>query len=356
MAPARRAKLTVSFLVLLLALPALASAQSHAEDASSDVSATDRQALQADDGGETPDDGDETPPSDEPPPKAPPAEKAPAKGTSIKGKNAFEVWQEEHRWFRLGFRAYAMFPTIQETAALKVGSGLQVPLTTDFFMGLGMKLSFIGGYNRGGHYTDDAKNCVNRGGEGGDLTCPDGHVGGVDYNWREPVDQPGSACDGVRNENDTVAGTAFLPPQRRLTHVAQFALAIGGNYELTIPNVDFFRVFQPFVGGGVVLQWVYNYSDIQSGECYLIDNPDNDPFDPDNVDPWSDQGPEVGGEVYGGFHLNLGKVFRFAFEVGYQNVTIKQAPLRKATAEFQMQHLEYRLANLRLGGGIEFRF
>ncbi len=49
-------------------------------------------------------------------------------------------------------------------------------------------------------------------------------------------------------------------------------------------------------------------------------------------------------------------MFRFAFEVGYQNVTIQQKALRKATAEFEMQHLEYRLANLRLGGGIEFRF
>lgn len=333
------ARATLSLLALsLLAWPAVAGAQSSAQDVFTDVSTADRRGLE---------DEEET--------KEEPKEEESEEEATVRGKNAFEVWQEEHRWFRLGFRAYAMSPAVQESAALRWGAGLQVPLTTDFFMGIGMKLAFIGGYNRGGHYTDDAKNCVNRGGEGGDLTCPDGHVGGVDYIWKEPVDQPGSACDGVRNDNDTLAGNSFMQ-SRRLTHVAHFALAIGANYELTIPNVQFFRVFQPFVGGGVVLQWVYNYSDIQSGECYLIDNPDNDPFDPDNVDPWSDQGPEVGGEVYGGFHLNLGKVFRFAFEVGYQNVTIQQKALRKATAEFEMQHLEYRLANLRLGGGIEFRF
>ena len=275
---------------------------------------------------------------------------------SFVGKNAFEVWQEEHRWFRLGLRAYSMFPSVQENAALRVGAGIQVPLTTDFFMGLGMKVAFIGGYNRGGHYDDADKNCVNRGGVGGDLTCPDGAVGGVDYIWKEPIDQPGSSCDGVVTDSDTQAGTAFTQPIRRLTHVAHYALAIGANYELTIPNIQVFRIFQPFIGGGVVLQWAYNYSDIQSQECFLIDNPDNDPFDPNNVDPWTSQGPQVGGEVYGGFHLNLGKVFRFAFEVGYQNVQIEQNALRKATPSFEMQHLAYRLAILRLGGGIEFRF
>ncbi len=275
---------------------------------------------------------------------------------SFVGRNAFEVWQEEHRWFRLGFRAYSMFPAVQEHAALRVGAGLQVPLTTDFFMGLGMKLAFIGGYNRGGHYDDAEKNCVNRGGAGDDLACPDGSVGGVDYIWKEPIDQAGSSCDGVRTDTDTQPGTSFTSPTRRLTHVAHYALAIGANYELTIPNLQVFRIFQPFVGGGVVLQWAYNYSDIQSNECFLIDNPDNDPFDPDNVDPWSSQGPQVGGEVYGGFHINLGRVFRFAFEVGYQNVTLDQTGLRKSTVEFEMQHLEYRLAILRLGGGLEFRF
>lgn len=276
---------------------------------------------------------------------------------SFVGRNAFEVWEEEHRWFRLGFRGYAMFPAVEETAALRPGAGLQIPLTTDFFMGLGMKLAFIGGYNRGGDTdTNSDKYCVNRGGIGDDLSCPDGHVGGVDYIWKEPIDQSGSSCDGVRTEADTIGGTAFVSPTRRLTHIAHFALAIGGNYELTIPNLQVFRVFQPFVGGGVVLQWANNYSDIQSNECYLIDNPDNDPFDPDNMDPWATQGPRVGGEVYGGFHINLGRVFRFAFEVGYQNVQMEQNALRKATAEFEMQHLAYRLAVLRLGGGLEFRF
>jgi len=278
----------------------------------------------------------------------------PAADTSGR-KNAFEIWQEEHRWFRLGFRAYGTFPTVQETAALRAGPGLQVPLTTDFFMGIGMKVAFEGGYNRGGH-SDPSKNCVNRGGTGDDVACPEGHVGGVDYQWKEPIVQQGSACDGVRDATDTTAGTTFAPKRRLLTHVAHYSFTIGANYELTIPSVQFFRVFQPFVGGGVMVQWIYNYSDINAEECYLIDNPDNDPFDPDNVDPWADQGPEVGGEIYGGFHVNLGKIFRFAFEVGYQNVTVREAEMGKATAEFEMKHLEYRLANLRLGGGLEFRF
>lgn len=327
-------------LLLLVSVPASALAQSSASDVFSDVSTTSLLGLHALD-------------EDSPAPKSGAGESS--ESTSEK-KNAFDVWEVEHRWFRLGLRAYAGIPSIQETAALKAGAALQVPLTTDFFMGLGMKVAFEAGYNRGGHYTDDAKNCVNRGGAGDDLTCPEGQVGGVDYIWKEPIDQPGSACDGVRNANDTQAGTTFGLKTRRLTHVAHYSFTIGANYELTIPTVPFFRVVQPFIGGGVMVQWIYNYSDIEANECYLIDNDENDPFDPDNVDPWSQQGPEVGGEIYGGFHVNLGKIFRFAFELGYQNVTVREARVGKATAEFKMKHLEYRLANLRLGGGIEFRF
>ncbi len=267
------------------------------------------------------------------------------------GRNAFEVWEEEHRWFRLGLRAWGANPSIDDHAALKFGAGLTVPLTTDFFMGIGMKIAFTGSYNRGNE-------CVNRGGVGSDPLCPSGHPGGVDYTWREPLVTDGNGnttVDGTNPDADPSA-TTFMQPQRRPTHVAFYALSIGGNYELTIPSLQFFRIFQPFVGGGVMIAWVYTYSDITEQEFVLINNSENDPFDPDNVDPWADQGPEVGGEVYGGFHLNLSEVFRFTIELGYHNVLVKEAPLNKATEGYDAKHLEYRLSQLRVGGGFEFRF
>lgn len=256
-----------------------------------------------------------------------------------------ELWQKDHRWFRLGIRFYGTNPAIDDHAALKTGAGFSIPLTTDFFMGIGMRVAFIGGYNVG-------KACVDRAG-GSSASCPDGHPGGVDYIWRKPM------VDGVMdgsNSNATPSPTEFTDPQRRLSHVASYSLSIGANYELTIPSVEVFRHFQPFFGGGVVIAWVYTYSDITANEFILINNDQNDPWDEDNLDPWSSQGPEVGGEVYGGFHINIKETFRFTFEVGYHAFDVPAAELNKATDGFEAQHLAYRLSQTRFGGGFEFRF
>ncbi|HCP44714.1 MAG TPA: hypothetical protein DIU15_01575, partial [Deltaproteobacteria bacterium] len=100
---------------------------------------------------------------------------------------AFAAWQKEHRWFRVGLRFHGHVPAVQEHAALKLGAGFTVPVTTDFFMGLGMKIGFMGTYNRGDE-------CVDRGGQGDDDRCSSGWVGGVDYNWRvpRPLDDAGN--------------------------------------------------------------------------------------------------------------------------------------------------------------------
>jgi hypothetical protein len=273
------------------------------------------------------------------------AEGSAAEGTSSAGQNALELWQKDHRWFRLGMRFYGTNPAIDEHAALKTGAAISIPLTTDFFMGIGMRLAFVGGYNAG-------KDCVERAG-GTSSTCPDGHPGGVDYIWRKPM--VNGVVDGS-NSNATPSPTEFMDPQRRVSHVAAYSLSIGANYELTIPTVKVFRHFQPFFGGGVVIAWVYTYSDITANEFILINNDQNDPWDEDNLDPWSSQGPEVGGEVYGGFHINIKKTFRFTFEVGYHAFDVPAAELNKATEGFEAQHLAYRLSQTRFGGGFEFRF
>jgi len=327
----------LSFVAILLCLPASAAAQAWRDYDTTDLRG---QAEEGDEGEEEA--GEETAEDPEKP---------------WQGRNAFEVWEEEHRWFRLGMRAYGYNPSVQENAALKMGAGLTVPLTTDFFMGIGMKIAFTGSYNRGA-----PNNCVNRGGASGVQPCPEGVEGGVDYVWREPMwtdpDDPGAqpVVDGGHSASETEPSAYTIDPVRRATHVAFYSLTIGGNYEVTVPSLQFFRVFQPFFGGGVVIAWVYNYADLEVSEYVLIDNDENDALDDENIDPWSDQGPEVGGEVYGGFHLNLDDVFRFTFEVGYHNIVVKEDHLNKATEGYDAKHLEYTLAQLRFGGGFEFRF
>jgi len=266
---------------------------------------------------------------------------------------AFAAWQKQHRWVRVGMRFHAYVPKVDLHAALGVGAGVMIPVTTDLFMGLGFRAAFIGAWN-------PANGCITHDGDGPpNSACPEGHVGGVDYRWREPhpLDENGVAIPDVIDGRDgnAVPGQDWAQ-HRRPSHIAQFALAIGGNYELTLPHIRFFQIFQPFVGGGVLLMWVHTYSDITADEFVLINNPENDPYDPDNLDPWSKQGPEVGGEVYGGFHLNASSAFRFVLEFGYQNVNIPLAPLQKATTGFEAAHLEYRLSQFRFGGGFEFMF
>lgn len=276
----------------------------------------------------------------------------------FQSNKAFSAWQKEHRWVRLGMRFHGYLPAVQEHAALDVGAGIMIPVTTDLFMGLGVRAAFIGAWNPG-------SGCINRGGDGPNDGCDGGHAGGVDFRWKEPYvlaeDGVTRVTEGAGRNGSALAGDDWVQ-HRRPAHVAQFALAIGGNYELTLPHIRFFQIFQPFVGGGVLLMWVHTYSDITADEFVLIDNPDNNAYDPDNLDPWSKQGPEVGGEVYGGFHLNPSKAFRFVIEFGYQNINVPLALLQKATngptedREFEAAHQEYRLSQFRFGGGFEFRF
>ena len=273
--------------------------------------------------------------------------------TPWKGKNAFEVWEEEHRWFRLGFRGYGYLPAVDDASAFGLGAGFSVPLSTDFFMGLGMKIAFTASWNQG-----KEGDCIERGGTSDRFAvdCAEGHVAGVDLTWKEPVLEGDPDNPNPGRSSAAVPGSAFVSPQRRPAHTAMFALTIGGGYELTIPNIEFFRIFQPFIGGSVVVAWVYVWPDLGIDEAVILDAGENNLGDPDNIDPWSSQGPEVGGEVYGGFHINPDDVFRMVFEFAYLNVYVEEALLTKATEGFEAKHQPFTLSQFRFGWGIEFKF
>jgi hypothetical protein len=274
--------------------------------------------------------------------------------TPWKGKNAFEVWEEEHRWFRLGFRGYGYLPAVDDAAALGLGAGFTVPFSTDFFMGLGMKISFTASWNQG---KGDGE-CIDRGGASSrfEIDCPDGHKAGVDLTWKQPVIEGDPNAEDPGRSQEAIAGSSFVEPQRRPAHVAMFALTIGGGYEVTIPNIEFFRIFQPFIGGGVVVGWVYVWPDLSIDENAILDLNENNLGDSDNIDPWSSQGPEVGGEVYGGFHINPDDAFRMVFEVAYLNLLVEEAFLTKTREDFQAKHQPFTLSQFRFGWGIEFKF
>ena len=274
-------------------------------------------------------------------------------GVEWRGRNAFDVWKDEHRWVRIGLRFYALGPQEDQHARLGTGAGLAVPITTDFFMGVGMKVGFLGGWNAGQceHWGVD----LDLAEVDASLDCGDAVQHGVDYKYREPRSNIG----GIPNpgaDPDATPGEELLPDQRRDTHVAHFALSLGVNYELTIPNVQFFRIVQPFLGGGAVVTWVITYSDMREGDYVLINNADNDTTNPTNLDPYALTEAVVGGEIYGGFHLNLDKVFRLTVEFGYYRLDVPSLPLTGATEGWDAVNLAYTLAEGRVGLGLEFRF
>ncbi len=284
---------------------------------------------------------------------APAASAAPkAVDVEWRGRNAFDVWKDEHRWVRVGMRFSALSPQEQEHARLATGAGFAVPITTDFFMGIGMKIGFLGGWNAGSceHWGVDLAAPE----DDSSLDCGDPAQQGVDYTYRQPLSQLDIANPGA-DPNATI-GSSMLPSQRRDSHVAHFALNLGVNYELTIPNVQFFRIFQPFVGGGAVISWVFTYSDMREGDFVLINNADNDTTDSTNLDPYALTEAIVGGEFYGGFHLNMDKAFRFTFEFGYYRIDVPSLPLVGATAGWDAVNEDYTIAEGRFGGGFEFRF
>jgi hypothetical protein len=284
---------------------------------------------------------------------APTASAAPQEeDTSWRGRNAFDVWKEEHRWVRVGMRFYGLAPQEHENARLETGAGFAVPITTDFFMGIGMKVGFLGGWTPGRceHWGVD----VSQPEDDSSLICGDNAQYGVDYTYRQPISALNIANPGA--DANATRGSSLLPDQRRDSHVANFALNLGINYELTIPNVKFFRIFQPFLGGGAVIAWVITYSDMREGDFVLINNDDNDTTDSGNLDPWALTEAVVGGEFYGGFHLNMDKVFRFTFEFGYYRVDVPSLPLTGASEGWDAVNLDYTIANGRFGGGFEFRF
>ncbi len=285
---------------------------------------------------------------------APAASAAPPKQEAVewRGRNAFDVWKDEHRWVRVGMRFYALAPQEHENARLSTGAGVAVPITTDFFMGIGMKIGFIGGWNPGQceHWGVDVSGPE----DDASLECGDTVQHGVDYTYRRPISQLDIPNPGA-DANATI-GQEMLPSQRRDSHVAHFALNLGVNYELTIPNVQFFRIFQPFLGGGAVITWVFTYSDMREGDFVMINNDQNDTTDSSNLDPYALTEAVVGGEFYGGFHLNMDQAFRFTFEFGYYRIDVPSLALVGATEGWDAVNEEYTLAEGRFGGGFEFRF
>jgi hypothetical protein len=244
------------------------------------------------------------------------------------------------RLFRVGVLAYGVLNAKDPNISALLGPGTAIPVTVNAYRGLGVRVGFYGQYQR----LEESE----RDGLSLSWLPPDPAADDGDGQW-----ELGEHPDPLRVDEDG-DGEFDRDSVRRLGHMGVFALTTSLYYELTIPRSRLMRIFQPYVGIGLMQMWVYTWSDIQSAEVFLIDNPDNDVDDPDNVDPFSTQ-YVPGLDVFGGFHFNVGTSFRVSLELGYLRAEVKPAELRRATEGFDARHDGYMLSMFRFGGGFVAR-
>lgn len=220
-----------------------------------------------------------------------------------------------HRYFRLGLRAYA---TIDhdggDAAALKPGVIATIPLTLDFKYGLGMRIAFTAA-----HFQNSV----------------------FDVAWNEVANDPATSKEYTYTGTDNRS--------------IYYGATVGFNYEVTVPEEPFFKVFQPFVGVGVAILWVRTHPDVPAQDSVLISNDFYRGPDQKDYDPWSLQ-VRAGLDLYGGFHLNASRTFRFPIEFGYRMVPVPEHDLMWGTEGYDYRHLEYLINTFNIGGGLEWLF
>jgi len=229
------------------------------------------------------------------------------------------VATQAHRYFRIGLRAQVSLDRDGgDGAVLNPGIAAAVPVTLDFAYGLGMRLAFSAA-----HYT-----------------------AALATRWNEV---PG----------DTSTAVTYVYPfdtqSEDDNRVITYGLTAGFNYEVTVPKEPFFKVFQPFFGVGVAVMWVRTHPDVPAEHDQLIDNELYEGADSKDFDPWSLQ-VRAGLDVYGGFHINVSRSFRFPIEFGYRMVPVPESTLMWATEGYDYAHLEYLINTFNVGGGLEWLF
>ncbi len=240
---------------------------------------------------------------------------------------------EKEQHFRIGLNGYAAFDTYgDDAAALKIGAAVVLPhFDVMIKYGLGFRLGF---------------NVVYHSAAEGSVKA-NGEIAGVDLEWLE------------EHQNPETLTQARVPG-----HVFTYGMAIDFKYEVTVPAHSpayrFFRWVQPYFGVGVVLCWTRTHTDIPKEMSVLINNEAYQGADPESeYDPWSIQfGP--GFDLFGGFHFNLERRFRINIEVGYFMVDVPggepDGHLRYSTDGHEAHHTGYKINDLKLGGGLEWKF
>lgn len=240
---------------------------------------------------------------------------------------------EKEQHFRIGLNGFAAFDSYgDDAAAMKIGAAVVLPhFDVMIKYGLGFRLGF---------------NVIYHQARDGSVKAS-GEIAGVDMEWLEDK-----------------ADSSSLQQARVPAHVFSYGMAIDFKYEVTVPAHSpayrFFRWVQPYFGVGVVLSWTRTHTDIPKEMSVLINNEAYQGADPESeYDPWAMQfGPAF--DLFGGFHFNLERRFRINVEIGYFHLDVPggepDGHLRYSTDGHEAHHLGYKINDLKLGGGLEWKF
>lgn len=204
-----------------------------------------------------------------------------------------------------------------EGATFGWGTGLTIPLTVNFYQGLGLRFAVTAMFSG------------------------------------EPLFDSGLANIAFLTQQDANTWTAPENFRSRTAWIAGGNLAFNVNY--TFPLL--MGTFKPYLGAGPGLFLNYVFTDLERDpvDYTLLDNQYNDPTDGNNIDPYS-VNMRPGFDGYFGVNFLVQKSMHLNFEAAYDVAYMPEAPLLKATDGSNARRAAYTYSVLKFSSGLLFNF
>lgn len=197
------------------------------------------------------------------------------------------------------------------------GTGFTVPLTVNFFQGLGMRFALTAMFSG------------------------------------EPLFDSGLANIAFLTKVDDSTWTSPVNYRARDAWVTGGNLAFNVNY--TFPLL--MGTFKPYLGIGPGLFLNYVFTDLERDpvDYTLLDNQYNDPTDGNNIDPYS-VNFQPGVDGYFGVNFMVQNHMHLNFEVAYDLANMPETALVKATDGSNARRAAYTYSVLKFSSGLLFNF
>jgi hypothetical protein len=137
----------------------------------------------------------------------------------------------------------------------------------------------------------------------------------------------------------------------RQAYIAGGSLAFDVQYMFPLLQ----GTFKPYLGAGPGLYLNYVFTNILEEDYALLKNSYNNPYNPNNIDPYSvNFVPGFNG--YLGVNFKMSGSMHLNFELTYDLARMGEAPLLKATDEADARRAAYTYSVVKVSSGLLFNF